>query len=232
MNYNRICTFALFVLTLGIGSVEAEPESPNIQGAQINNPYPESAPVHASYAKFIIRMRSDPTAQAFAATTTRANAFRKGTNLSLSGLKRLDDTSLENRMRIVSKILDNASDSECEAILQGPSSRPGPSAMDSGLIKLNQADADLWFTMAAEAALAEIRQDSVPSLKQEDVNEALSRIEASLPPEKAPKFAFAQQNPQAVSPSEACWAMRTLYREGSSLPEPYRAALARATVTH
>lgn len=233
MNYNRIRKCAVLVLALGIGRAEAAPDAEaKIQGAAIYNPYPESAPIHASYAKFIKRMVTDPTIQAFAAKATREDAFRGGTSLSLSGLKRLDDASLETRLRIVSKILDDASEAECEAILLGPSSTPGPSAMDKGLVKLNQADADSWFTLAGDAALAELRQDPIPSVKQEVVNEAVSRIKATLPPQEVLKFASAQQSPRTVSPPDACWAMRILYREGTALAEPYRAAIARATVPH
>ncbi|MGV2292273.1 hypothetical protein AAHK20_26450 [Trinickia sp. YCB016] len=223
----------LLVLALGIGCAEAAPDTEKkIQGAPIYNPYPESAPIHASYARLAIRLRNDPTLQAFTAKTKREDVFRKGTDLSLYGLKRLDDASLETRMRIVSKILDDASEAECVSIIQGPSSTPGPSAMDKGLIELNQADADFWFTLAGDAALAELRQDRIPSVKQEDVDEALSRIMATLSPQETLKFLSALQNLRAVSPSEACWAMRILFREGTALAEPYRAAIARAALPY
>jgi len=233
MSYDRIRKYALLVLALGIGRAEAPPDAEaKSQGAPIYNPYPESAPIHASYATFVMRMAADPTIQAFVAKATREDAFRGGTSLSLNGLKRLDDASLETRMRIVSKILDDASEAECVAILQGPSSVPGPSAMDKGLVKLDQADADFWFKSAGDATLAELRHDPIPPLKPEDVNEALSRIKATLPPQEVPKFASVLQNPRAASPSDACWAMRILYQEGTALPEPYRATIARATVSH
>lgn len=233
MNCNRIRQCALLVLALGIGHAEAAPDAEvKIQDVPIDNPYPESAPIHASYARFAMRMAADPTIQAFVAKATSEDAFRDGTSLSLNGLKRLDDASLETRMRIVSKILDDASEAECVAILLGPSSVPGPVAIDKGLVKLSQADADFWFASAADATLAELRHDPIPSLKKEDVNEAVSRIKATLPPQEVPKFASALQNPRAASPSDACWAMRILYREGTALAEPYRAAIARATVSH
>jgi hypothetical protein len=217
----------------GCANVPSAPDAgKKIQAASIYNPYPESAPIHMSYARFVIRMHADPTVQAFVAKTTREDAFRKGTNLSLSGLKRLDDASLETRMRIWSKILDDASEAECVSIMQGPSSTPGRSAMDTGLIKLNQTDADSWFALAGDAALAELRQDPIPSVKREDVNEALSRIKATLSPQERLKFASALQNLRAVSPSDACWTMRILFREGTALAEPYRAAIARASLPH
>lgn len=93
-------------------------------------------------------------------------------------------------------------------------------------------DADFWFTLAGDAALAELRQDPIPLVKQEDVNEAVSRIEATLAPQEVLKFASALQSPRTVSPPDACWAMRILYREGTALVEPYRAAIARATAPH
>ncbi|KWO47200.1 hypothetical protein [Burkholderia territorii] len=233
MNYNRIRKCVVLILALAIGHAEAAPDGEaKGQGAAIYNPYPESAPIHASYAKFIMRMTSDPTIRAFAAKATREDAFRGATSLSFSGLKRLDDASLETRLRIVSTILNDASETECEAILQGPSSTLGPSAMDKGLVKLNQADADFWFALAGNAALAELRQDPIPSVKQEDVNEAVSRIKATLPSQEVLTFASAQQNLRAASPSNACWAMRILYREGAAIAEPYRAAVARVTVPH
>ncbi|WP_423368470.1 hypothetical protein [Burkholderia sp. LMG 32019] len=233
MNHNRIHKCVLLVLALAIGRAEATPDAEaSIQSTQIHNPFPESAPIHASYAKYIMRLTSDPTFQAFEAQTTRENAMSRGTDLSSNGLKRLDDVSLETRMRIVSKILDEASEAECAALLQGPSSVPGPSAMDKALVKLNETDADFWFSSGGDAVLAALRQDPVPSIKQEDVNEGVSRIKATLPPQEVQKFASALQNPRRVSPSDACWAMRILYREGAALAEPYRAAIARATVSH
>jgi hypothetical protein len=213
----------------GCANVPSAPDAgKKIQAASIYNPYPESAPIHTSYARFIIRLSADPTVQAFAAKATREDAFTKG----LNGLKRLDDASLETRMRIVSKILDDASEAECVSIIQGPSSTLGPSAMDNGLIKLNQADADSWFAIGGDAALAELRQDPIPSVKREDVNEALSRIKATLSPQERLKFASALHNLRAVSPSDACWTMRILFREGTALAEPYRAAIARASLPH
>ncbi|CAB3638809.1 hypothetical protein LMG24238_00089 [Paraburkholderia sediminicola] len=226
-----LCACALAIT--GCANVPSAPDAgEKIQAASIYNPYPESAPVHTSYARFVIRMHDDPTVQAFVAKTTRENAFRKGTDLSLTGLKRLDDASLETRMRIWSKILDDASEAECVSIMQGPSSTPGLSAMDAGLIKLNQTDADSWFALAGDATLAELRQDPIPSVKREDVNEALSRIKATLSPQERLKFASALQNLRAVSPSDACWTMRILFREGTALAEPYRAAIARASLPH
>ncbi|MFM0274577.1 hypothetical protein PQQ59_28585 [Paraburkholderia aspalathi] len=217
----------------GCANVPSAPDTDEkIQAASIYNPYPESAPIHASYARFAMRMRTDPTVQAFVTKATREDAFSKGTDLSINGLKRLDDASLETRMRIWSKILDDASETECVSIMQGPSSTPGPSAMDSGLIKLNQADADSWFSLAGDAALAELRQDPTPSVKREDVNEAWSRIKARLSPQERLKFDSALQNLRAVSPSDACWTMRILFREATALAEPYRAAIARASLPH
>src|ERR1700738_4444969 len=111
----------------GCANVPSAPDSgKKTQAASIYNPYPESAPIHTSYARFVIRMHADPTVQAFVAKMTREDAFRNGSNLSLSGPKRLDDASLETRMRILSKILDDASEAECVSIMQGPSSTPGP----------------------------------------------------------------------------------------------------------
>lgn len=203
-----------------------------MQAEPIDNPYPESAPIHASYDRYVIRMRAEPTVQAFVATATREDVFRKGTELSFNGLKRLDDVSLETRMRIWSKILNDASEAECVSIMQGPPSTPGPRAMDRVLIKLNQADADSWFALAGDAALAELRKNPIPSVKQENVNGALSRIKATLPSHEQQKFTSALQNLRAVSPSDACWTMRILFREGTALAEPYRAAIARASLPH
>lgn len=94
----------------GCANVRSAPDAGGeIQAASIYNPYPESAPIHTSYARFVMRMRADPAVQAFVAKATREDAFKKGTDLSLSGLKRLDDASLETRMRIWSTILDDAS---------------------------------------------------------------------------------------------------------------------------
>jgi hypothetical protein len=215
----------------GCSNVPSVPDAEaKMQAASIHNPYPESAPIHTSYARYAMRMQADPTIRAFVATTTRENAFGKGTKLSISGLQRLDDASLETRMRIFSEILDNASEAECVSMMQGPSSTPGPSAMDAGLIKLNQADADSWFALAGDAAVAELRQDPIPSVNRENVNQAWSRITASLSPQERPKFVSVLQNPPAMSPSDACWAMRILLREGTALAEPYRAAIARAIV--
>ncbi|CAB3751911.1 hypothetical protein GQ57_05240 [Burkholderia sp. MSh2] len=232
MNGNGIHKCVLLVLALTIGRADAAPDAEaNIQGEEIHNPFPESTPIHASYAKYVMRVTSDPDFQAFAARTTRENATSRGTRLALNGMTRLDDATLETRMRIVSRIFDEASESECVALLQGPSSTPGPSAMDQALVKLNEADADFWFSSGADAVLAALRQDPIPTLKQEDVNEAMSRIKATLSPQEAQKFISVLQNPGTVSPHDACWATRILYREGAALAEPYRAAIARATVS-
>ncbi len=157
-------------------------------------------------------------------------AFEIGMTLSESGVRKLDTNALEERMRIIARVIERTDVVGCALLVRGErgEAQKGAEVLSAALAELDAQTINDWFDLAFKAMLAELRDAPVPTFDEVGIEDAMRALIAILPSDEADRFADALGSLPEGSDEEVCWAGKTLYRAALKLEAPHRAVLARA----
>lgn len=199
--------------------------------AAAQNPYPSSSPLHAPFDRMLRKLARDPRyVDAMRAAGSPEAAQRKGFELSMGGLQRLDDAALQKRLGLLATILEASDESTC-ALLARPD--PGDTkattdAVIGSLKTLPVAQIDAWFDFSLQATSASLGNAPVRTADPAATQAAMQMLVQRLPGPEQARMTETMRNLRQAATNDVCWAGRTLYRQALQLPEPQRSTLARA----
>lgn len=143
-----------------------------------------------------------------------------------SGLNRLSDEQLVQRMELLSRMVERAEATDCAAVGRGDLPQESLGRLVNGM---DDASLQRFSDIVASALAAELRQSPEPRTSaEEDVTQAFVEINSGIGSAQAQRLADNLQDLGALTDEEACWTTRTLYRQGSALQDRDRRTLALA----
>lgn len=148
-------------------------------------------------------------------------------DLSAQGLLRLPDERLVRRVALLDVALEGAAEADCAAHLLGPT----PEQSRSLLARLPDDALREWSQLSADAVAASLRGDPRRVPNQAQARDALAELLASLPDARRERLSRALTDPAKLPPSEACWAVRTIYGALPGLPAEGQRLVARVLAT-
>jgi hypothetical protein len=146
-------------------------------------------------------------------------------SLSAAGMLKLDDGILVTRVHLVDDMLSRADGRFCAAFAK--STLNG----DDFMRMMTDEQKGQWFRIVRAAVEAEVgvRPSSAPPPPTADqIAQALSELQAAMPASDRSRFASNIGALVSLSPTEACWTVRTLYSLVDKASRPKQAVLARA----
>lgn len=149
--------------------------------------------------------------------------------VGFQGLDRLPDRPLVDHAELMGKALREAPDDLCSAVAEWGATSQGYWRLLAGLSPPEMAR---LLEVLRGGVMAELRDRTAwPAPDPEAVSAAFSMLGERLDGASRDSLRRVLARDAAPSPSEACWAERTLYGGVPRMPDPWRAVLARAAVT-
>ncbi|MGI0490663.1 hypothetical protein ACN4EG_02525 [Alkalinema pantanalense CENA528] len=221
---------------VGVGVKFGVPALLNETSIAMNNPFPNSSPLHEPFYRMTKKIADSPTMKEQFKSVSKDQAEQLGSNLAKQGLKRLDDTSLERRAVILSSMLAKMDTKSCASVVTGQpltgDDQNNPIFM--ALEKLDPQSIDDWFQLSYKAMELEAQKVPAPAFDQSKMQPALKAVLKTMPEDDAQKFIKVMQSISSpsgaatTSSEDSCWAGRKLYDSMKSLPQEHKVVLARA----
>ena len=132
------------------------------QKSFISNPFPKASPLHELYKTFAEQLFAVPEInEHFKNISSADQAFVIALKLSTNGMRRLDDDSLVNRIRLVGMLFERVNVETCAAMVRGNAPQYQKFQQEfqrqflSGVEQLGVVSAKEWFDLTLKAAVAE-----------------------------------------------------------------------------
>jgi hypothetical protein len=142
-----------------------------------------------------------------------------------TGLSRLSDEDLVQRMEILARMVEGAEVKDCAAFGRGDIQEEGLGRMFNGM---DEESVRQFSAIVAKSMAADLRQDPPRKPLQADVTQVFGQVGAELGTLEAQRLANNLQRMGSLTDDEACWTTRTLYTQGIGLRDRHKSALALA----
>jgi hypothetical protein len=156
--------------------------------------------------------------------------------IAIRGARRLSDTQLVERARLLGVILQLLDEHTCADQLRG-----GQASVESALLKLDQVTRRAWFDLVVAASVAELKgsPEQGPTPTEEAIAEGVTAIMANLPAEDADRFLSVQSNASQgegksfaqTSDADACWYLLTVVESVARLDGKNQRTIARLLIS-
>jgi hypothetical protein len=234
LNWVIIILVLIIVATIGKSIRQSHKEQ-----RSISNPFPVTSPLHEPYKNFAEKLFAIPEVeQHFKNTSSKKEAFAIGMRLSQKGMHRLDDISLENRMRIVGMLFEKVDFETCAVMVRGNRlqyqefQKKFQQQFLSALEQLGAVTANEWFDSTIKAIVAEARGYPAPvTIDKQKIITSMNNLLRRLSPADADKLTNILTNLNSCSDQDVCWAGKILYREALKMDAANKSVLARAFVS-
>lgn len=221
---------------VGAGVKFGVPALLNETSIAMNNPFPNSSPLHEPFYRMTKKIADSPTMKEQFKSVSKEQAEQMGANLAKQGLKRLDDTSLERRATILSSMLAKMDTKSCASIVLGQplSGDDKTNPIFMALEKLDPQSIDDWFQLSYKAMELEAQKAPAPQFDQSKMPQAMQAVLKTMPSNDSQKFVTIMQAMSSpggsvtTAPEDACWAGRKLYESLKEVPQEHKVVLARA----
>lgn len=204
-----------------------------------SNPFPQTSPLHEPYKEFIEKaLQSRNFGNISENVSSEDHAFAIGVTSSQKGLRRLDDISLENRMRLVGMLLEKVDIETCAVMVRGGNlpqyqefQHKFQQQFLSSLEQLGPVIANEWFDLTIKAIVAEARGDPPPvTIDKQKIITSINNLLRRLSQADSNKLRNILTNLNSSNKEDVCWAGKTLYREALKMDVANKSVLARAFV--
>jgi hypothetical protein len=145
-------------------------------------------------------------------------------NLAAQGMRRLPSERLEDRTRIVGRMLQGLDIDTCSAMATG---KQNDAVHDAAVIVLDPESLEEWVALSFAAARAELENVPAERPSQQELQLALGALFKKVPEADSERLRQALASLSTQTPAEACWAARTTYASVPSLPPPVARVLER-----
>jgi hypothetical protein len=146
--------------------------------------------------------------------------------LQARGMIRLPTSLLLARASVMSRALAVADTKTCAALVRDTAT---PLERRAVFSRLTPSEIDTWFTIVAEATLAEVADHpAAEPPTPAAIAGAFEALTAIQPGDFEPRMWRAMESPAAASDDELCWVFRKVWAAVDQLEEPHRSTLARA----
>ena len=168
------------------------------------------------------RLLADPDIASRLKNRSATDQKRILTEIVARGMPRLGQSYLQQRMRLINRLLDVSSVQECAAMGRGTMTSD---ALVSMVGRLSSQESEQFMALAVEAARAEVRQAAYGEVRHEQLRAAIHMVMSRMSPSDAARFrtvAIQVENPAQGRDEDVCWMAKALYREVEALPSPHR----------
>lgn len=205
----------------------------------ISNPFPQTSPLHEPYKNFTERLFAIPEFEEHLKdASSKDQAFAIAVRFSQKGMCRLDDISIENRMRLVGMLLEKVDIKTCAVMVRGnpPQYQEFQHQFQqqflSTLEQLGPVAANEWFDLTIKAIVAEARGYPAPvTIDKQKIITSMDNLLRRLSPADSNKLANILTNLNGWNNEDVCWGGKTLYREALKMDAANKSVLARAFVS-
>jgi hypothetical protein len=205
----------------------------------ISKHFPQTSPLHEPYKKFAEKLFAIPElGQHLKNASTKDQAFAIAMKFSHKGMRRLDDISIENRMRLVGMLLEEVDIETCVVMVRGkpPQYQEFQNQFQqqflSALEQLGPVTANEWFDLTIKAIIAEARGYPAPvNIDKQKIITSMDNLLRRLSPADSNKLTNILTNLNDWNNEDVCWAGKTLYREALKMDAANKSILARAFVS-
>ena len=144
--------------------------------------------------------------------------------LAAKGMYRLPDDRLQERTRLVSRMLEGLDVGTCSAMVTG---KQNEAVHDAAVVVLDPDSLERWVALVFEAARAQLEGRTVPQPTAPEIQLALQTLLDRTPEAERERLRVALSSLADQPPVEACWAARTTYAAVPGLPAAASHTLAR-----
>ncbi len=146
---------------------------------------------------------------------TAAQAESLGAQLTPQGVAQLDSAALVQRSELVLQMLEHDS-AQCDAKGAGA---PPDSGVPTGIEGLDSASLEKWTQISAQAASAQLRNDSaLAAASPKDQLQLGNDLLSQLGDKDFTEWSRIMNDPKKATPAEQCWAQRAMYRAILAMP--------------
>ncbi|MGH8671556.1 MAG: hypothetical protein ACREUA_05900 [Burkholderiales bacterium] len=200
-------------------------------GTPYANPVAANSPLHKPFQKYLAKLAvSQQFQDLLRSTGSNRHPLTIGFDLAKQGMDRLDDASLDTRLRIVGDVIRTLDARTCSVMVRG--NPQNPQEVQQGffhaLEQLGSATADEWLELSFNAMQAELNNVPLPATEDEKTRNAFAQLLAGMEPDASGKLDRILSNSDDFSDTENCWAGRTLYSEARKMQRDQRLIIARA----
>lgn len=196
----------------------------------ILNPFPKTSRLYEPYQRFEEKLLNLPEfKQYFKNVKSEDEAFQIGYALPKLGLRRLDDISLEKRMKIFVMMLDKFDIETCATIVRG-SSLQDQQRFYAILESLDTDTINEYFDLAFNAIVAELRKYPEIVVSEQEVLGAMNNLFKRLSAKDLKKLINVLNNFNSSSDHDVCWAGKVVYQEILKMNPEDKRILVRAFV--
>lgn len=142
-----------------------------------------------------------------------------------TGLSRLSDEDLVQRMELLARMVELAQEKDCAAFGRGDIKEEGLGRMFNGM---DEESIRQFSVIVAKSLAADLRQDPPRKPWQADVTQAFGQIGADMGSIERQRLGTNLQKMATLADDEACWTTRMLYTQGINLHGRHKNALALA----
>jgi hypothetical protein len=154
--------------------------------------------------------------------------------LVLSGLPRLDDSHLVQRLRLETTAIDRALEADCAAFARASLGGRGvsPEIGTTLISKLEPPDLATWFGLQADAMEAELAASAAQQrVTDSDLQATYQAIFAAMDQASVDRIAAVNGDPAGATDAAACAAVRSIYDTSVKLGSPDIELMARLDIS-
>jgi hypothetical protein len=195
------------------------------------NPFDKSSRAHEPFAAFGKRLAGNPDLVAKFNARARASADPKmlGFEIADSGIRRLDDAALEQRLVFALKLVEHMDLATCAALARPDAERNRelqPKILKA-IEQLPVKDIEDYLVLVERAIAAELNGMPAPAISMDQAGASVQKL--------ADRFSDAERGllmrvvnyPSMTSNDTSCWMVKTVFGEILALPVRDRQVLAR-----
>jgi hypothetical protein len=201
------------------------------QSKAIPNPFDKGSRAYEPFAAFGKRIAGNPGLVAKLNARARGSADPKslGFEIADSGIRRLDDAALEQRMVFALKLVEHMDTATCAALARPDAERNRelrPKILKA-IEQLPVKDIEDYIALVERAIVAELDGVPAPGFSQSQAEASVQKL--------AEKFSDAERGvlmrvvnyPSMTTNDTSCWMVKTVFSEILALPTKDRQVLAR-----
>lgn len=234
----KISHWVILIIALSVASVVGKEIGKTIlqdvSQNTVSNPFPKTSPLHIPYQRFSKKLNDLPEFKQQIRNAKNTNdAMQLGYLLVVSGLKRLDNDSLEKRMRISAKMLDIADIETCAMMYRGgsPQSKQNQNQVYAVIGLLDSETINEYFDLSFNAINAELKQYPKPVLHEQEILKATDSLLKHLTEQDSKRLKIILGDLNNQSSQNVCWAGRTVYSVALRMDTNNKQILARLLVS-
>ncbi len=136
-----------------------------------------------------------------------------------SGLPRLDDAPLVDKIHLTVKLLNGTDEATCAKLARATATgKEDPDALLKSLQSLDTDSVGRWYDINVQAIEADAASKPVRSADQAGAERILTSIASGLSPAEAAQISALYSGSATTSDADACGGIRTLYNRIDALP--------------